>query len=36
MNLNVISSKYENIPIPVLEFEINAILKEIIYLKNLF
>jgi len=30
-----ISSKYENIPVPVFELEMNAILKEIGYLENL-
>ncbi len=35
MDLIEISSKNENIPIPVFEFEMNAILKEIEYLETL-
>lgn len=35
MDLIEISIKYENIPIPVFEFEISTILKEIEYLENL-
>jgi len=35
MDLIEISSKYENIPISVFEFEMNAILKEIEYLESL-
>ncbi len=30
-----IASKYENIPVPVFELEMNAILKEIEYLESL-
>ena len=30
-----VSSRYENIPVPVLEFEMSAILKEIEYLETL-
>ena len=35
LDLIIISTKYENIPVPVFELEINAILKEIGYLENL-
>ncbi len=35
MDLILISNKYENIPVPVFELEMNAILKEIEYLENL-
>jgi len=35
LDLILISNKYENIPIPVFELEMNAILKEIEYLENL-
>ena len=35
MDLIEISIKYENIPVPVFEFEISHILKEIEYLENL-
>jgi len=35
MDLIEISSKYENIPVPVFEFEMIEILKEIEYLESL-
>jgi len=35
LDLIIISNKYENIPVPVFELEMNAILKEIGYLENL-
>ena len=35
MDLIEISSKYENIPVPVFEFEMIEILKEIEFLENL-
>ena len=35
MDLIVLSSKYEDIPIPVFEQEMSAILKEIEHLENL-
>ena len=35
MDLIEISIKYENIPVPVFELEIDVILKEIEYLENL-
>ena len=35
MDIIEISSKYENLPVPVFELEINSILKEIEYLDNL-
>jgi len=35
MNIIEISSKYENIPVPVFEFEMNEILREIEYLESL-
>jgi len=35
MDLIEISSKYENIPLPVFELEMSEILKEIEYLENL-
>lgn len=35
MDLVEISIKYENIPIPLFECEMNAILKEIEYLESL-
>jgi len=35
MDLVEISNKYEDIPIPVFEHEMNIILKEIEYLENL-
>jgi len=35
MNIIEISVRYENIPVPVFEHEMDAILKEIEYLENL-
>jgi len=35
MNIIEISVKYEDIPVPVFEHEMDAILKEIEYLENL-
>ena len=35
MDIIEISNKYENIPVPVFEFEINEILREIEYLESL-
>jgi len=35
MDVIEISNNYENVPVPVFEFEVNAILKEIEYLENL-
>ncbi len=35
MELIEISYKYENIPVPVFELEMNSILKEIEYLENI-
>ncbi|MFX1592194.1 MAG: hypothetical protein ACFFCL_05825 [Promethearchaeota archaeon] len=35
MDLIEISVRYEEIPIPILEHEMNSILKEIEYLENL-